>query len=230
MSTDWLTNLFALRKIDTASACAYIAQSPFQVSASWDLPGKTVKKMDWDDDKERSSFYEYYQHDYNGEENEADEDDVGGGSSEQARATSSVDDFQEDNDRLVQRFTDIFNDALDYFGSQTTRFTLGTDSTDDEYDDVNFDYRYYGTPKFSTRPDLVVLGEEERYLPRKLESFSRGMSVDAEGRRDLYGGCVAIGKVEKVQRRGREDRKLEKLANCARYDASLLIDNLLPEI
>ena len=212
MSNEWLTNLFSLRKIDRTSACDYITQSPFHIGNSWDLPERTVEEFSSDNRSPESLFYSYYCYD---------EDAFGRNTCDRKRAVDAgpVDKHQEDNDRLVQRFSDIVNDVLHYFGLQNKRYALGTDSTEDEYDDLYCSYRYDEPPQFSTRPDIVLLGEDDRHLPRKLESYNRGMSVGQEDRRDLYRGCVAICKVEKIQRRGHYDKKLEKLANCARYDA-----------
>jgi len=205
VSNEWLTNLFSLRKIDRTSACDYIAQSPYHTTRGWDLPERTVPQASPDDGNDGPNFYEYYIE--------------GDRRSNTAARQRLVDHGQDDNDRLVQRFADIFNDVLHYFNLLSTRYALGTDSTDDEDDDTYCNYDGYENPQFSTRPDLVLLGEDDRHLPRELASYSRRMSDNPEGRRDLYRGCVAIGKVEKVQRRGECDKKLEKLANCARYGA-----------
>ena len=119
-----------------------------------------------------------------------------------------------DMDSCIQhRFMDIFNDVFDFFGLGKMRKALATQSTDDERDDNYFDYNklYLDTPHFSTRPDLVMLGQDARLLPRAVDTYTRSMSVD------LYRGCVAIGKVQRFIRWGGIDVMVEKVATCARY-------------
>ena len=120
--------------------------------------------------------------------------------------------------QIQHRFMDIFNDVLDYFGFRSTRKVVATQSTDDEWDDNNFDYNqcYMNTPRFSTRPDMVLVGQDARLCPRDVDTYTRAMSVDAEERRDLYRGCVAIGKVQRFTRWNDMDMMLEKVATCAR--------------
>ena len=111
------------------------------------------------------------------DEDEDDDDDDGQG---------LEDPCEGDNNRLQQRFMDIFNDVLLYFGLNNARKAMATQPMDDEKDDIfyRYDYRDWarGPPRFSTRPDLVVLGEDSRQLPRPLSSYHRGMSVSQEGR------------------------------------------------
>jgi len=121
------------------------------------------------------------------------------------------------NDRVQHRFMDIFGDIIHYFGFGDARRALATEATNDERDDIflNYDNAWHD-PEFSTRPDLVILGHDSKQLPRPLDFYDASMSRDEEQRRELYRGCVAVGKVERSQRRGQCDRKLEKAANCAR--------------
>ena len=118
-----------------------------------------------------------------------------------------------------QRYMDIFNDIFEHFGLRDTRKVLATQSTDDERDDNRFDYDKISmnTPHFSTRPDLVVLGHDPRLLPRAVDSYTRSMSAGREERRELYRGCVAIGKVQRFTRWNEMDMMLEKVATCARF-------------
>ena len=128
-----------------------------------------------------------------------------------------VDDWKHQNDRIQRRFMDIMNDIIHHFCLGDSRKVLTTESTDDEMDDVNFNYnKLRRDPKFSTRPDLAILGQDTRYLPRPLDSYESRMSIEEGDRIELYRGCVAIGKVERYQRRGWTDRMLEKVATCAK--------------
>ena len=121
------------------------------------------------------------------------------------------------NDRVQHRFMDIFNDIIHHFGFLDARRALATEATSDERDDIYVNYaKGYRDPEYSTRPDLVILGQDPQQLPRSLESYSAFMSVDEGQRRELYRGCVAVGKVERCQRRGDIDRKIEKIGTCAR--------------
>lgn len=121
------------------------------------------------------------------------------------------------DDRINRRFMDIINDIIDYCGSRGSRRTLATDFADDEWDDLHYDYERTTSklPDYSTRPDLVILGKDAKQFRRPLESYTSNMSTTEEDRRKLYRGCVAFGKVERVQRK-RMDRMLEKVATCAR--------------
>jgi len=121
------------------------------------------------------------------------------------------------NGRIQQRFMDIFNDILHHFGFGASRRALATEPTADESDDIYLEYDdHFNPPDYSTRPDLIILGQDAKYLPQPLQSYTASMSINEEQRRELYRGCVAVGKVEREQRRGETDRKLEKAANCAR--------------
>jgi len=120
------------------------------------------------------------------------------------------------NGRIQQRFMDILDDIIHYFGFAASRRALATEPTADERDDILLEYDDGFTPEYSTRPDLVILGHDSKQLPRALDSYTATMSTDEEHRSELYRGCVAVGKVERAQRRGESDRKLEKVANCAR--------------
>ena len=112
---------------------------------------------------------------------------------------------------------DIFNDVIHYFGFGAARRALVTEATKDERDDICLDYdNCYRDPDYSTRPDLIILGQDSKQLPGSLDSYNPSMSIDEEQRRELYRGCVTVGKVERSQRRGRTDRKLEKMGTCAR--------------
>jgi len=133
-----------------------------------------------------------------------------------------TDPWEAANDRLHQRFMDIFNDILLYFRLNSSRKALATDAINDEEDDVCYrlDYRSPTQfPRFSTRPDLIVLGQDERLLPRALDSYHRGMSTRKKDRADLYRGSVAVGKVGKVDGEGEggKSQMLEKLATAAEY-------------
>ena len=128
-----------------------------------------------------------------------------------------VDKLKKLNDRMQHRFMDIFNDVIHYFGFGAMRRALATEATKDERDDIRFNYdNHYRDPDYSTRPDLIILGQDPKQLPRSLDSYHPSMSVDEEHRHELYRGCVAVGKVERSQRRGRTDKKLEKMGTCAR--------------
>ena len=134
-----------------------------------------------------------------------------------------IDDRKEFNDRVLHRFMDIFNDVIHYFGFGAARTALATEATSDELDDIYLNYNSPGhDPTYSTRPDLVILGQDAKQLPRPLDSYTASMSIEEEQRRELYRGCVSVGKVERCQRRGYCDRKLTKVANCARCDAFVL--------
>jgi len=61
-----------------------------------------------------------------------------------------VDRMKHLNDQTQRRFMDIMNDIIHHFGQQDSRRALMTDSTEDEHDDVNLNYRKYYSPKFST--------------------------------------------------------------------------------
>ena len=127
------------------------------------------------------------------------------------------DDFKTWNDQINHRFTDIVNDIMHYFGFGKSRKALSTESTKDERDDIHYEYDDSGSRQlnYSTRPDLAILGEDDKQLLRPLESYNGAMSVNEQGRNSLYRGCVAFGKVERVQRK-ELDRTLEKVATCAR--------------
>jgi len=204
--SEWLTTLFSARCIDDKTASAYLSQSPYYKNAKWDLP---QEDMDWDESA-RSFEYDNPEDSEDGEEN---------GGNEEAE-TSTVDPWQIENERLQQRFMDIFNDVLFYFGLGTSRRVLATESTDDEEDDIFYKYDAAwseGPPHFSTRPDLLFLGEDVCQLPRALDSYGRDMSVKAEDRLELYRGCVAVTKVQKVGGRFGRDTLLAKVATCAQY-------------
>ena len=122
---------------------------------------------------------------------------------------------------------DIFGDIIHYFGFGDTRRALATEATSDERDDIYLSYdNAWHDPEFSTRPDLIILGHDSKQLPRPLGSYDASMSRDEEQRRELYRGCVAVGKVERCQRRGDTDRKLEKATNCARW-VTCIVSRLL---
>lgn len=128
-----------------------------------------------------------------------------------------IDVWKKFNDRVQHRFMDIFNDIIHYFGFGDTRRALATEGTKDESDDIDLDYNDpWHAPDYSTRPDLIILGQDSKQLPRSLELYGPSMSIDEEERGELYRGCIAVGKVERRQRRGKTDRKLEKAAYCAR--------------
>ena len=128
-----------------------------------------------------------------------------------------MDGWKKLNDRVQHRFMDIFNDIIHYFGFGDARRALATEATSDERQDIHLNYdKSHRDPGYSTRPDLIVLGHDHKQLPRSLDSYDASMSKDEEQRRELYRGCVAVGKVERCQRRGETDRKLEKVANYAR--------------
>jgi len=128
-----------------------------------------------------------------------------------------VDGWKKLNDRIQHRFMDIFNDIIHYFGFGDSRRALATEGTRDERDDIYYNYnKCYTRSEFSTRPDLIILGQDAKQLPRSLGSYGASMSIGEEQRRELYRGCAAVGKVERFQLRGETDRKLEKVATCAR--------------
>jgi len=72
---------------------------------------------------------------------------------------------------------DISNDIIHYFGFGDTRSALFTDTTDDEVDDICFEYNFRRNPEHSTRPDLVILGQDAKQLPRSIHSYSASMST-----------------------------------------------------
>jgi len=207
--SDWLAKLFSARQIDEKSASDYLTQSAYYKGAKWDLVEDT--------DEVPGRYYEDDCSDSDEDEDDVEEAEEAG---EEAIVYVPVDPWQNGNDRLQQRFMDIFNDVLFYFGLGTSRTVLATESTDDEYDDIfypfdNRDCCSSSPPHFSTRPDLVLLGEDARQLPRALDWYSRSMSANPEERLDLYRGCVAVGKVQKVGGRGRSAAMLAKLATGA---------------
>ena len=208
---EWLTRLFSGRHIDEESASEYLAQSPYFKDAKWDLP---EEEEDSSDDEKSFGYYDPHSDDEDTSEGYTDE--------EEQEENLPVDPWQSDNERLQHRFMDMFNDVLDYFGLGSSRRALSTESTDDEYDDIFYrfddeDTRNPNPPKFSTRPDLLLLGEDARQLPRSLSTYNRGMSVELGDRQDLYRGCVAVGKVQKVGGRRGLDAMLAKVATCAQY-------------
>jgi len=163
--------------------------------------------------------WEGSEHSFGYDEPEDTEDGEDNGEKEETE-TSAVDPWQNENERLQQRFMDIFNDALFYFDLGTSRKALATESTDDEEDDIFYKYDSSSSeipPRFSTRPDLLFLGEDVHQLPRTLNSYGRHMSVNLEDRQELYRGCVAVVKVQKVGGRGGSDALLAKVATCAQY-------------
>ena len=191
--TNWLASLFSARNGDARSASTYAAQSPYYVDGKWDVP----EGHWWD----------------------AEADKLDGESDEDYQERRPIDTWKGANEYLQQRFMDIFNDVLLYFGLSEAHKALATESTDDEYDDIGHEYDKPGCdpPNFSTRPDIVILGEDVRQLPRVVDSYSRDMSVDLNTRRELYQGCIAVAKVKKVAGEGGQDRMLEKLATAAEY-------------
>jgi len=202
--SNWLTALLSSRCIDDKTASAYLLQSPYYKGSKWDLP---EEDEDWDE-SERSFEYD------EPEDTEDGEGDEGNAEAE----TGAVDPWKIENERLQQRFMDIFNDILLFFGLGASRRVLATETTDDEEDDIFYQYDASwseGPPRFSTRPDLLLLGEDVRQLPRSLDSYDRGMSANPEGRLELYRGCVAVGKVQKVGGRSGSDALLAKVATCA---------------
>lgn len=121
--------------------------------------------------------------------------------------------------QIQQRYMDIFNDVIsDFTHNGLERKVLATKPTDDEVDDIYFHYNWDGgrAPHFSTRPDLVLLGDDPMILPRSVDSYTKSMSVDLEERRELYRGCVVVGKVQRYQRENEVDRMLDKVAACAK--------------
>jgi len=205
--TDWLAHLFSSREGGIKSAAGtettngYLSQSCYYNGDKWDIPQGLEADADAICLDEES-------------DEESDEDlDVDGDELRQKDPWKSA------NECLQQRFMDIFNDIFYYFGLGKARKALATESTDDEYDDVHYRYEKVCSraPHFSTRMDIAILGEDTRQLPRPLDSYSRGMSVDKEERRELYRGCVAVAKVQKVSRGSGSDRMLEKVATAAEY-------------
>jgi len=142
----------------------------------------------------QSSYYKRSRwdlpHEDGGEDCYGDEDDMDG--------------WKKFNDRVQHRFMDIFNDIIHYFGFGDARRVLATEATKDERDDIYLNYdKNYRPPKYSTRPDLAVLGHDLKQLPRSLDSYDASMSKDEEQRRELYRGfdfcawwCRGIGFVE----------------------------------
>ena len=133
-----------------------------------------------------------------------------------------LDRWKYQNDRIQRRFMDIMNDIIHYYHLEGSRKVLTTEPTDDETDDLKPSYdRLLRDPNFSTRPDLALLGQDTRYLPRPLDSYESRMSIEEGDRIELYRGCAAIGKVERHQRRRYGDKMLAKVATCARCDGLL---------
>ena len=199
--TDWLARLLSSREGDVKSATGpksadgYLLQSCYYNNDKWDIP----QRLGADADAICLN-----------EERDVDVD---------VDERRPKDPWKSTNECLQQRFMDIFNDIFCYFGLGKTRKALATESTNDEYDDVHYRYEKECSrdPHFSTRPDIVILGEDARQFPRPLDSYSRDMSVDNEERRELYRGCVAVAKVQKVSRWDGSDKMLEKVATAAEY-------------
>lgn len=234
--SDWLRKLFGSRQLDIESAREYLAQSPYYKNRKWDIPRETEEV---ESERERDPDRSYHRYDNtlwtmqtNDRENEDDEDDEEEDEDEDEEEDEDNDEeedededgwtdpWEEANDRLQQRLMDIFNDVLLYFGLNKSRKALATNATSDEQDDVHYRYEKrgaYGMPRFSTRPDLIVLGEDSRQLPRAIDSYHRGMSILKEDRVELYRGCVAVGKVEKMAGNAAKCKMLEKLATAAEY-------------
>ena len=88
------------------------------------------------------------------------------------------------NGRIQHRFMDILNDVLRHFGFGDARLALATEPTADERDDILLDYdEAWDMPDYSTRPDLIILGQDAKQLPWPLESYNAAMSTDEEQRR-----------------------------------------------
>jgi len=121
--------------------------------------------------------------------------------------------------QIKHRFMDIFNDIIGHFTTRFNRKVLATQPTDDEDDDLyfNYDWELEGeTPRYSTRPDLVLLGDDPVIFPRSVDSYTKSMSVDSWERGELYRGSVVVGKVQRYRRENEHDRMLEKVDACAR--------------
>ena len=97
---------------------------------------------------------------------------------------------------------DIFDDVIHYFGCGDTRKVLATQTTEGVWDaslpdidtDTDSDSELSDCnerPNLSIHPELALSGEDPRLLPRSVYSYTQSMSVDVEGRRALYRGCVA---------------------------------------
>ena len=146
----WLADLFTSRQLEEQPASQYLAQSPYYKKHFWDLPENSEMDVD-------SSHFD-------------------GETFEEFDARCPADPWRNDNEGLQQRFMDIFNDVLTYFGLSQSRIALATESTADERDDVWYSYDEPGAedpPHFSTRPDIVLLGEDVRQLNRALDSYTR---------------------------------------------------------
>lgn len=78
-------------------------------------------------------------------------------SKEGSEATWSGGPWRIESERLQERFVDIFNDVSSYFGLAISRSALATESSNDEEDDIFYEYdasRSENPPRFSTRPDF----------------------------------------------------------------------------
>ena len=232
---DWLTKLFSTRHIEDNAAFEYLRQSPYYQNAAWDIPQVEMawerqeccfeyeEGMEDEEDEDAGSAEDGEDEDAESTEDGEDEDaeraeDERAVEETDAPWTSSEDPWQNENECLQQRFMDIFNDILDYFGLGTSRRALATESTNDEEDDVSYEYQATcpdAPPRFSTRPDIILLGEDSRQLPRPLDTYNRTMSVALGDRDELYRGCVAVAKVQKLGGRRGHDAMLAKLATCA---------------
>jgi len=98
------------------------------------------------------------------EEEESDHDKSQYGSEEESFRLdfdeSWRDPWEDANDRLQQRFMDIFNNVLLYFRLNRSRKALATNATGNEEDDVYYRYEWRESrrpPRFSTRLDIVIL-------------------------------------------------------------------------
>ena len=132
--TERLANLFSSRQLDNHSPFEYLAQSNYYKNMAWDIP------QDHAYDLEAEQFEHENLEDY--------------------EARRPKDPWKGANERLQQRFMDIFDDIPFYFGFSKTRKALATDSIEDEHDDIWYDYddpSACDPPSFSTRPAIVIL-------------------------------------------------------------------------
>ena len=117
------------------------------------------------------------------------------------------------DDRLQQWFMDVINDIIDYSGFSATRKALATQSINREPDENLSDESSSAPPC----PDFVLLGQDDRQLPRRIDTYSPTMGMSKEGTWNLYRGCVSFGKVEHFGTQDLSETVLKDMSAYARY-------------
>jgi len=123
------------------------------------------------------------------------------------------------DDRLRRWFNDVINDIIDYYGFSANRKAVAPVESD-----ANLTDERSGDPPC---PDLVLLGQDDKQLPRPIGTYSATMGMSKEGIKNLYRGCVAFGNLERFGTQESADSVLKDMSTYARYALSLFRHRLL---